>query len=86
MVVAGTRDVFSFFLGAFGGPHMRRAVQALCPRRFDLPSRSLAIFFLLFFQYASMALLVEHTVLLVGSFHGWLGVDVALEFAQGRVA
>ena len=47
----------------------------------------LAIFFsFLFFRYASMALFVEHTVLLVGSFHGWLGVGVVLEFAQGRVA
>ena len=64
---------------------MRRAVQALCPRRFDPPSRSLAIFFL-FFHYASMALFVESTVLLVGSFHGWLGVDVAFEFAQGMAS
>ena len=40
-------------------------------------------FFLSFFHYASMALFVECMVVLVGSFHGWLGVDVAFEFAQG---
>ena len=57
-----------------------------CPRQFDPPSRRLAIFSFLFSHHATMALFVEHTVLLVGSFHGWLGVDVALEFAQGRVA
>ena len=67
-------------------------VSPLCVQRFsrvsktvDPPSRSLAIFSFSFSPYASMALFVECTVLLVGSFHGWLGVDVALEFAQGRV-
>ena len=59
-----------------------------CPGRFDPPSRSLAIFsFFLSFHYASMALFVEFTVLLVGSFHVCgSGADVALEFDQGVFA